>query len=370
MQKNGQNEERKSRLLACAEQNRAGRGRLLPLRLAAAAVLAAALLALFGCSAKETEVSETFFVMDTVASLRLIGDKEQAESLLKQAAALAQELETRWSRTLPDSSIYRLNDGETVVLDEETAALLAQAAALSVETGGAFTPTVSPLVELWNIGEADSPPSREEIAALLPLPSPDFLAQARAGQPFSLPEGCRLDLGGVAKGEAANRICALLRESSLRGALLVLGGQVSCVGTRADGEPWRIALRDPDGQQGETLAELRLTDLHIATSGDYERYLEFEGVRYCHILDPETGWPPETDLRSVTGVSSDGARADGLSTALFVMGLEPSLAFWREAGDFEAVFVTSDRRVIATEGLADCLSFSNGAGGYRFEFTS
>ena len=344
MQKNGQNEERKSRLLACAEQNRAGRGRLLPLRLAAAAVLAAALLALFGCSAKETEVSETFFVMDTVASLRLIGDKEQAESLLKQAAALAQELETRWSRTLPDSSIYRLNDGETVVLDEETAALLAQAAALSVETGGAFTPTVSPLVELWNIGEADSPPSREEIAALLPLPSPDFLAQARAGQPFSLPEGCRLDLGGVAKGEAANRICALLRESSLRGALLVLGGQVSCVGTRADGEPWRIALRMVE-LQGWTL-------------------------RYCHILDPETGWPPETDLRSVTVVSSDGARADGLSTALFVMGLEPSLAFWREAGDFEAVFVTSDRRVIATEGLADCLSFSNGAGGYRFEFTS
>ena len=132
------------------------------------------------------------------------------------------------------------------------------------------------------------------------------------------------------------------------------------MGEKADGTPWRVAVRSPF-QPDEQLCILSVPEKALVTSGSYQRFFEIDGVRYHHILDPQTGMPAETGLASVTVLTQDGTTADALSTALFVMGMEKSVELWRESDDFEAIFITQDRKIFATKGAADLL------GGCEFE---
>ena len=325
------------------------------------------LLALLPGCAGVKEYTRTFFAMDTVITIRLTAqDDQQAIDALDAVQELVSQLEGMWSRTLPDSEVSRLNAGERLSLDDRTARLLVRAADLSEQTNGAFSPMIATLVQLWDVQNAVAPPPPEEMEALLPLPDAALLRDAGQAQ-FALPEGGALDLGGIAKGAAGDSVMALLRQRGVERALVVMGGQVGCLGNRSDETPWQIALRNPDGEQEGSLGTLLLADTFAVSSGDYGRYFEYDGVRDCHILDPATGRPPETDLRGVTVVSSDGTAADALSTALYVMGSQKALALWREQGGFEAVFITKDRRLLVTKGLERSFTFTGQEGGYVFE---
>ena len=158
-----------------------------------------------------------------------------------------------------------------------------------------------------------------------------------------------IDLGSVAKGFVGSRAAQYLRENGVDSALLNLGGNVQTVGCRPDGDPWKIAVKDPGG--GTPMIVLSIQDQAMVTSGGYERYFEQDGNTYWHIMDPATGRPAESGLTSVTVVGDDGLVCDGLSTALFVMGLEKSAALWQESDDFEAVFVTAESDIYITAGL-------------------
>lgn len=290
------------------------------------AVILVLSLLLAGCSAEPLD--QTFYAMNTVMQIKIWG--RDAENGYGRIATKLQDLGSSWSATSEDSILWQLNNGnELFQLDPAQAALLNKAEELSQRTEGAFNPKMRLLSEAWGFyNEQHRIPTQEEINAALADP--------------------QWDLGGALKGYAGQKCAQLLEDLDIERALLNLGGNVQTVGEKPEGEPWQIAIQNPDG--GNYLGIISVFgEKAVVTSGDYQRYFEVDGIRYHHILDPETGYPADSGLRSVTVICDDGMTADALSTALFVMGLEAGSEFWRESDDFEAVFLTEDGNIYATE---------------------
>lgn len=283
-----------------------------------------------GCAAEAKPAQQTYFCMDTVMTLKVWG--RDADEGIREIQSLLSELERLWSATSDTSLLSRLNRGETVALSGEETALLERIEALSQRTGGAFNPKLRALSESWGFyNENHRVPSPEEITAAM--------------------QESQWDLGAALKGYAGQKCAEALSQLDVDRAMLILGGNVQTYGNKPDGAPWQIGIQNPDG--GDNLGILSVNGtMSIVTSGDYQRYFEMDGVKYHHILDPETGYPADSGLRSVTILCRDGLTADCLSTALFVMGLEDAADFWRDSDDFEAVFVTTDGTIYATEGVS------------------
>lgn len=313
-------------------------------------------LALTACGAeKPQEIS--LFAMDTYMTLAAYGDN--ADEALTAASREINRLEATLSRTIDTSDISRLNAGESVVVQPETRALLERALTLSDETGGTFDMTVAPLVALWGItSDAPRVPSQEEIDALLPLVGG---AHVHMDDAVTLDAGCAVDLGGIAKGYASDRLADIFAQYGVDSALVSLGGNVYARGAKPGGAAWSVAVQHPE-QEGYA-AMLSLADAFAVTSGGYQRYFTGpDGTVYQHILNPKTGWPVQGDLLSVTIVADNGTMADAYSTALYVMGQEAAQDFWRQNGGFDMVLITKDGQVLYTPGLADKLTETEGSG--------
>ena len=318
-------------------------------RAGALALLVLLLLPLCGC-APQADTRE-IFAMDTVMELTVYGSG--AADRTRETAELLSGLEAKLSVTRADSEVARLNAGKTVDLSKEMAELLRRSLCLRDETGGALEPFLYPLTRLWGFTTGDyRVPSDAEIA--------ETLAGIRGGS-YTLEgdtaslHGLALDFGAVAKGYAGQLAAERLRAAGVTSAILSLGGNVQTVGLKPDGSLWNVAIRDPEDPEGY-LGVLAVGETAVVTSGGYQRYFEEDGVRYIHILDPETGRPADAGLSSVTIVSADGLLADGLSTALYVLGLDRAEALWRDRSDFEAVLVAKDGAIYVTAGLAEAFS--------------
>lgn len=321
-------------------------------------------LSLTGCGQKAETLE--LFAMDTYMTLTASGS--DAADVLAQAAQTINALESSLSRTIGSSEVSRLNRDGSAVWDDDAAQLLSWALEYSEQTDGAFDITIAPLVELWGI-TSDSPrvPSQAEIDALLPLVGYEHVHQSEFCS-ISLDEGCAVDLGGIAKGYASDCAAVLFHRSALTGGCANLGGNVYVYGTTAQNKPWSVAIQDPADSEGY-VCTLSLSDAFVVTSGGYQRYFTApDGTVYQHILDPKTGYPVQSDLTSVSvvtrgGFGGQGTRADAYSTALYVMGEQAAVDFWRsQSMSFDMVLVTTDGRVVYTPGLADCFTESEGSG--------
>lgn len=314
-----------------------------------AALLSAAFL-LTGCSGAPAQEPETatFFAMDTAMDFTVYGDA----ALLDEAETLIGSLEEQVSVTDEHSDIYAIDHTGSGSLSGNTAELMEQALELCRRTGGALDISVYSIVRAWGFTTGSyQVPDEETIQSLLPLVDYTQIQYDAATGVVTLPEGMEIDLGSVAKGYAGQLAAQMLREHGVQSALLNLGGNVQTVGAKPDGSPWQIGIKDPQGE--DAMMVLSVEDQAVVTSGGYERYFEQDGQTYWHIMDPFTGRPADSGLLSVTIVGDEGVVCDGLSTALFVMGLEKAADLWAQSGDFEAVFVTASGEVYITEGLRD-----------------
>lgn len=295
----------------------------------------------------------TIWAMDTQMDLRLYGDGDGAvmTALINLLNGLSRDL----SAADDSGALYELNS--TGRSEDARLFTLAKAGLeVSAQTGGALDLTLLPVSRRWGFVDQAY---REEIPA---LPGPEELEALRESVGMdklhcengvvTLTDGAVLDLGALGKGYAADLCRERMEEAGVPG-ILSLGGNIQTVGTKPDGSDWIIGVQDPD-DAGSFALTLRLEGSKaVVTSGDYQRYYELDGLRYCHILDPEDLSPVQGSLRSVTVVAEQGLRADALSTALFVLGREAGAELWRSLGDFEAVWIEADGTVWLTPGLKD-----------------
>ena len=300
---------------------------------------------LAGCAPKSE--SRTFFAMDTVMNLTVCGE----EGLLDDLQARVQTLEKHLSVTDPQSEIYALNQNGSTRLSDDTRELLELALGFCRATDGALDITIYPALCAWGFTtDTYQVPDDDTLAAL--RENIDYTAVTLDGETASIPEGVMVDLGAVAKGYTALVLTRMLADAGVESALLDLGGNIQAIGENPEGRPWGAAVQDPFGEG--YLGVLSVTDRAVVTSGGYERNFEQNGVIYHHILDPDTAAPADTGLCAVTVVGENGLTCDALSTALYVMGKDAALDFWRSREDFECILVEPNGAVTVTEGLQDC----------------
>ena len=337
-------------------------------------------LCLTGCGKQTTEATAQIFAMDTVMEVAAYG--EHAEQAVKYTEKRIEELENRLSRTKADSLVSGLNrDGSIRHLTYDYWNLIARAKEYRDATNGAFDITIAPVMDAWGFtGDSFRVPEQSELDTLLKKVNSDAIQML--GSPsdsVTLGEGQAIDLGGIAKGYTSDLVEQTFRANGIESGKISLGGNVFVLGGKPDGSDWRVGIKDPRNESG-LAAILSLRDAYAITSGGYERYFEENGKTYHHIIDPSTGYPADSGLLSVTVVAADngpdwagagnGAMCDAFSTALFVMGEEQALDFWRNGGyDFDLVLVTEDGRVVITAGLADRFEEVKDSG-YTYETVS
>jgi len=322
---------------------------ILPLALAAILILSSA------CGPREPYTKETF-VMGTKAWVTIAGMNDpDAERAAQAAFNEMYRIESVMSTWRPSSEISRLNadsSGTPFAASSELYSLVDSSLFYSRATSGAFDVTVRPLVRLWGFqGGTANLPSDAEIARAMSLVGSGKVALDPSRSTIALPRGMQIDLAGVAKGYAVDRCVAVLAELGVRNALVNIGGNIYAMGAPSGKSGWSVGVRDPNGGL-ETVGTLLLRDEAVATSGNYENFVEIEGKRYGHIIDPRTGWPVSHVL-SVTVVAPTGLASDALSTGLFVLGPDDARTVAAGLPGVAALFALADDRGIAYRSAGD-----------------
>lgn len=288
-----------------------------------------------------TEMAHKAFGRNAIESLEAVRNESQ-------------RLERLLSRFLPESEISRINRSAGIKCENvspETYEILSYAMECSFISQGLFDITIGPLVDLWDYKHALEPPVNTRIEMILPLVNYKELELDAVHKTAGLKKsGQSVDLGGIGKGFASDRFMEIFKEYGVTSAFSNIGGNVSTLGNKPDGSPWLVGIRHP--RLNGLLGAITVTGKAVVTSGDYERYfIDKEGRRFHHILNPITGYPAESGLVSVTVVAGSAMTADALSTAIFVAGLEKGTALIKKYPGAEAVLVDEKLRVYVTQDL-------------------
>jgi len=262
----------------------------------------------------------------------LMGTFWEVSSPDKEAGVIvfteAKRIENLLSKYIPESEISRLNRSGKLKVSADTFYIIKKSKEFWQETKGAFDITITPLVDLWGFTDQKyKVPEETLIKETLKLVGSDkiILNENDNMVEFKLP-GMKIDLGAIAKGFALDCAVAKLKQNNISSCLINAGGQVYALGKGPEGS-WRIAIQNPRKKQFSKIIELK--DKSISTSGDYEQFFLNKGKRYCHIINPGTGYPVDSGIFSVTVISNSGLTADALSTAAFISG-EPGIEMLKD----------------------------------------
>ena len=318
-------------------------------------------------------ISISSIKLNTAVQITIYDSQDKA--LLNDCLALCDKYELIFSRTNEKSELYKLNhrkdvsdgdfgtDGPTTPypvsgtadtwhISEDLAALLSEGLDITRESDGAFDIAIAPLTSLWDFTAEDPEvPDDAAIQKALPLCSSDGVTID--GEDITLlSDDIQFDVGAIAKGYIADRLKDFLIKKGVKSAIINLGGNVLCIGSKPDGTPFKIGIQKPFADRNETEAVMDITGKSVVSSGIYERCFKQDGKLYHHILNPQTGYPYDKSLISVTIISDQSVDGDALSTTCFALGLEDGLKFAEKKG-VQAVFITEDYELHYTDGFRD-----------------
>lgn len=296
-------------------------------------------------------VSQDVYAMDTYMSLKAFGDN--AEEAVEAGTKEIHRIDDLLSTGKKTSEISKINANAGGSLSSDTESLISRSLDLYKSTDGAFDIAIYPVMQLWGFPTKKyRVPKKSEIDNALKLTDASKIQLDTTNHTVSFAEkGMEIDLGGIAKGYTSARLMDVFKQHGVKSAIVSLGGNVETLGTKTDGSNWRVAIEDPDSTK-DYLGVLETHDKAVITSGGYERYFKKNGKTYHHIIDPKTGYPADSGIHSSTIVSSDGTLADGLSTSLFIMGLDKAEQYWKAHSDeFDFVLETDDELYV-TDGIS------------------
>ena len=305
------------------------------------------------------------FAMDTYMEFTAYG--KNSEKAVDAAIEEVQKLDAMLSAENSKSEVYALNEQGNLQATDDLAELILRGKEIYQETDGLFDDTIYPVMKLWGFPTGNyHVPTAAEVQKKLalvdgnkveiqPRDSDEKGRDSKEKTKFvTLGADQQIDFGGIAKGYTGQKLAELFQEYGVSSALVSLGGNIQAIGTKPDGSSWKVGIRDPKGGQQDYIGVLSVENQAVITSGGYERYFEEDGKTYIHIINPRTGYPADGDLLSVTIVSRDGTLADGMSTALYIMGYEKACQFWRQhREEFNVILVTDDGKIHISENLKE-----------------
>lgn len=297
-----------------------------------------------------TKFEETRTLMDTFVTITVYtSDEENAEEVISAAFARMEEIEREASIFDEKSEAFRLNrDGYLEAPSEDFRQLIALSLGYSQITDGYFDITVQPLLDLWQAGlwQESETIQQSRIDETLGLVGWDKIVIEDEKIYFTV-EGMEITLGGIAKGYAVDEALDVISDTGVEHALINAGGDMRMLGTKPQGEPWLVALVNPDNTS-QSLANFSLSDKAIATSGNYERYFDPEKEAH-HIINPKTGYSA-AECISTTVIAPSATQADSLATSIFVMGPEAGIELIESLDDTECLIVDADRTIHLSSG--------------------
>lgn len=311
------------------------------------ALLSASILLLSGCSGLPRERSQTYTdtLFDTVISVQIFDSVD--EDVLKGCEKLCKKYDSMFSNKIEDSEISRINSagGNPVEVSKETIKLIKKGIYYSEMSDGVFDITIAPVSNLWDF-KAETPlvPSPEAIAEAVSHVNYENIIIRDNTVKLTDPHA-GIDLGAIAKGYIADRIKDYLEEEGVRHAMINLGGNVLAMGSKLDGSDYNIGIQKPFDETGEPITSVKISDKSVVTSGIYQRYFKPDGKIYHHILDPNTGYPCENNLYSVTILTDSSLTADALSTTCFLLGYDRGMKLINQLDNVDAVFITNDNQI-------------------------
>jgi FAD:protein FMN transferase len=321
--------------------------------LAAAAIITQVFLS--GCSKKAEEpVSKTETILGTVCSVKLYD--HISDSTFEKVFDRLKQIEDSMSINKEKSEVIDINNAagkEFVKVSPDTFEVIERGLYFS-SLYDKFDITIGPVVKLWNIGfDNVRIPEDKEIKAKLPLVNYKNVILNKEEKKVMLKEqGMIIDLGGIAKGYAADEAIRILKENGVEHAIVNLGGNVMTLGGRPDGKQWTIGIQHPFATRGNYVGTVKAQDKTVVTSGIYERYIKEGEKIYHHIIDKATGYPVDNELLSVTIITDKSINGDGFSK-IFALGLEKGMEYAETLKDVNAIFITKDNKIYITSGLKD-----------------
>ncbi len=324
------------------------------------------ILFLTSCTNQEEKYKESRTLMDTFCTITVAADsREKAKEAIDAGFSEIKKLDTLLNYFSDESEISAINRAagiRPVRVSDETLEIIKKTVEISEATGGAFDPTIAPVIKHWKFSKDPSGysiPSGKVIEEALQLVDyKKIRIDTKASEIYLEEKGMELDLGGIAKGYAADRAVNAIRAKGVKAALVAVAGDIRGYCLDPDKKGWKVGIQDPrperesDRPWEDIFATLYLKESAISTSGDYQRFFLKNGQRYHHILDPETGFPAKSGLISVTVIAPEGYLADSLSTAIFVLGPEQGMRVLDSLG-IDGILVGADKKIRSTKNIRE-----------------